>query len=218
MVAIRMQRYPSFSDAFSPTSCPKASIASAITACSPTPISPPTSPGHASCSPCLRLWPTMIKPSTRPASHRATHIRVPLAAAAWWSSKPSSRAPHPDIPGNAHRRCAGATFHDAAKPHRCPGSPLVHDQPRHRSRMADRSPAEPAWQVIARRFRQARRLTPTSSASGTAIAKVGLRAPPSSPPRLNPHRRRSPPRFPALALLGRWSQRCATIYVVTASD
>ncbi len=53
MVAIRMQRYPSSSDAFSPTSCPKAPIASAITACSPTPIAPPTSSGHATAISCL---------------------------------------------------------------------------------------------------------------------------------------------------------------------
>ncbi len=53
------------------------------------------------------------------------------------------------------------------KLHRCPGSPRVHDQPRHRSRLADRSPAEPACQVIARP------LSPSGAA--TAISKVALR-------------------------------------------
>jgi len=61
--------------------------ASGSASCSALPMAaacaPATSPGHASCLPCLRLWSTMTKPSTRPASHRATHIRAPLAAAAW---------------------------------------------------------------------------------------------------------------------------------------
>ena len=43
-------------------------------------------------------------------------------------------------------------------------------------------------------------------------------APPSSPPRSNPHRQRSTPRFPALALVRRWKPQCATIYALPASD
>ncbi len=46
-------------------------------------IAPPTSPGHASCSPCQRPWPTMIKPSTTLANHRPAPIRVPFAADPW---------------------------------------------------------------------------------------------------------------------------------------
>jgi hypothetical protein len=66
----------------SPTSCPKASTASAITACSPAAIVPPTSHAHASCSVLPRPSSNFKRRSPLPPMSRASCLALAPAAAA----------------------------------------------------------------------------------------------------------------------------------------
>ena len=65
-----------------PTCCPKASTASAITACSPAAIAPPTSHAHASCSVLPRASLSMKSRRPLPPMSRASCPAPALAAAA----------------------------------------------------------------------------------------------------------------------------------------
>jgi hypothetical protein len=199
--------------------CPRASTASATMACSPTATEPPTWPVLASCS-------TWRPPQRHPrpwrrlprASRASNHARA--VAAACSSSRPSPAAASRSTGRNAHHRSAQATSHNATRKAAqwpsCLRPSLVHRQPRHQALRADRSAADG---LPSHRSTVTALLRPNQSLilhRPGHHSRRGNSTPPPSPLASNPHRAAlpsrlpHPPRFRALALVGRLPSAPAT--------
>src|SRR5579859_2564802 len=173
-------------------SCPRASTASAITACSPAAPERPISSGHAYCSPSRRRLLT-----TCPPNHRK-HVRhAPAAAAAWWSSKPSSAGASPVRRLQIRHRLKGAS-RDPTR------SDLTFSRSNHAS---GNRPARPGGTGRHRGQRRRPRETPAHRSQDGSISRLRPQQRPVQPKRRRlqhspktvfPITHRVQPRLPAL--------------------
>jgi hypothetical protein len=168
-------------------------------ACSPTATEPPTWPALASCS-TWRPPQRHPRPWRRlPRASRASN-HAPAVAAACSSSRPSPAAASRSTGRNAHHRSARRTSHDAtheaAQWPSCLRPSLVHRQPRHQALRADRSAADGACQLTARRSRLSFGRTRASSCIGRATTHAVAT------------RRHRPPHWPRIPIARRQHRAC----------